>query len=257
MMANTFARTALTGRVALVTGAGRGIGSAVAQALAAAGATVGVADIDEANAQATVAAIRAARGNAIAYALDVTNAAACMALAATVAATLGAVSLLVNNAGVLLRVPHDAPEAADAWHRTLDVNLNGAFNVTSAFTAQLKATRGAIVNLSSIHAFVATGASAAYSASKGAIAQYTKAMAGELAPFGVRVNAVAPGMIRTAMTEVTTANPASNAGFLRHVPLARAGEPAEIAAAVMFLASDAASYITGVVLPVDGGYLTI
>ena len=256
-MGNTYAATAFAGRVALVTGAGRGIGQAVALALAKAGATVAVADLDAASAQATVAAIRAAGGNATGYALDVTNTAACTALAATVVATSGAVSLLVNNAGVLLRVPHDAPEAADAWHRTLDVNLNGTFNVTSAFTVQVKATRGAIVNLSSIHAFVATGASAAYSASKGAIAQYTKAMAGELAPFGVRVNAVAPGMIRTSMTEVTTANLVSNAGFLRHVPLARTGEPAEIADAVLFLASDAASYITGVVLPVDGGYLAI
>lgn len=256
-MGNTYAATAFAGRVALVTGAGRGIGQAVALALASAGATVAVADLDAANAQATAADIRGAGGKAAGYRLDVTDPAACAALAATVAAEWGAISLLVNNAGVLLRVPHDAPGAADAWHRTLDVNLNGTFNVTSAFTAQLKATRGAIVNLSSIHAFVATGVSAAYSASKGAIAQYTKAMAGELAPFGVRVNAVAPGMIRTPMTEVTTANPASNAGFLRHVPLARAGQPAEIAGAVLFLASDAASYVTGVVLPVDGGYLTI
>lgn len=256
-MGNTYAATAFAGRVALVTGAGRGIGQAVALALAKAGATIVVADLDAASAQASAEQIRSAGGKAKGYPLDVTDTAACAALAATVAAQWGAVSLLVNNAGVLLRVPHDAPEATDAWHRTLNVNLNGTFNVTSAFTVQLKATRGAIVNLSSIHAFVATGVSAAYSASKGAIAQYTKAMAGELAPFGVRVNAVAPGLIRTPMTEMTTANPVSNAGFLRHVPLARAGEPAEIADAVLFLASDAASYITGVVLPVDGGYLTI
>jgi NAD(P)-dependent dehydrogenase (short-subunit alcohol dehydrogenase family) len=256
-MDNTYSRTAFAGRVALVTGAGRGIGQATALALAQAGATLAVADLDSASAHATAETIRRNGGSATAHALDVTDSTACKALAATIAADLGAVSILVNNAGVLLRVPHDSPDAADAWHRTLDVNLNGTFNVTSAFSGQLKTTRGAIVNLSSIHSFVATGVSAAYSASKGAIAQYTKAMAGELAPFGVRVNAVAPGMIVTPMTAVTIANPASSAGFLRHVPLARTGEPAEIAGAVLFLASDAASYVTGVVLPVDGGYLTV
>ena len=255
-MDDTYSPAAYAGRVALVTGGGRGIGLAIARALARVGATVAVADLDGASADAGAETICREGGEASGYALDVTDPAACAALAARVQGELGAVSVLVNNAGVLLRVAHDAPDMAAAWRRTLDVNLDGTFNVTSAFTAQLKVTRGAIVNLSSIHAFVAPGVSAAYSASKGAIAQYTKAMAGELAPFGVRVNAVAPGMIRTPMTAVTTANPAGNAGFLRHVPLARAGEPAEIAGAVLFLASGAASYVTGVVLPVDGGYLT-
>ena len=241
----------------MVTGAGRGIGAAVAHGLAGAGATVVVADIDAATAHATAQAIRGAGGSAHGFALDITDAAQCEALAAQVVQLCGPLAILVNNAGVLLRGAFDAPDAAAAWCRTLDVNVQGTYNVTSAFLAQIKSTRGTIVNVASIHSFVAPVVSAAYSASKGAISQFTKALAAELAMHGVRVNAIAPGLIRTPLTAAATGDLAKRDAFLQHVPMGRAGEAAELVGPVLFLASDAASYITGAVLPVDGGYLTL
>jgi NAD(P)-dependent dehydrogenase (short-subunit alcohol dehydrogenase family) len=248
--------TGLENRVALVTGAARGNGAAIARGLARAGATVVIADLDGEGAQGTARDLATVGLRAHAYSLDVTDAAACEALARRCEREVGPIAYLVNNAGVLLRGGIDDPGEAAAWARTLDVNVNGAHNVTMACLAQLRRARGAIVNVSSIHAFVAPGASAAYSASKGAIAQYTKALAGELAAHGVRVNAIAPGIIRTPMTEVTTSDPARLEAFLRHVPMRRVGEPEELAGPVLFLLSDAASYVSGAVLPVDGAYLT-
>lgn len=247
----------LSKRLALVTGAGRGNGAAIARALARAGATVIVADIDPNTARQTAQAIEAVGGAAFAHTLDVADAAQCQALAALLRERHGDLAILVNNAGILRRGAHDDANAAEVWRATIDVNVGGTYNVTSAFLPQLKATRGSIVNIASIHAFVATGASSAYTASKGAIGQFTKAMAAELAPHGVRVNALAPGMIRTAMTESTISDPQKTAAFLRHVPMGRPGEPEELAGPVLFLVSEAASYITGAILPVDGGYLTI
>jgi NAD(P)-dependent dehydrogenase (short-subunit alcohol dehydrogenase family) len=248
---------AFAGRIVLITGAGRGNGAAIARGFARAGATVIATDVDGATALATAQAIAAAAGKAHGYPLDITDAAQCAALAVQVEQLCGPLDILVNNAGVLMRAAHDAPDAASAWRRTLDVNLQGTYNVTSAFLPQIKGKHGSIINVASIHSFVAPGVSAAYSASKGAIAQFTKALAAELAVHGVRVNAIAPGMIRTPMTEATLADPARREAFLRHVPMARAGEPDELVGPVLFLASDAASYITGAVLPVDGGYLTL
>jgi NAD(P)-dependent dehydrogenase (short-subunit alcohol dehydrogenase family) len=247
----------LGGRLALVTGAGRGNGAAIAQGLARAGATVIVTDLDAATARETAQSIVAGGGDAHGHVLDVTDAAQCAALAALLWERHGAVSILINNAGVLLRVAHDDARADEAWRRTIDINVHGTYNVAAAFLSHLKDSRGSMVNISSIHAFVAPGVSAAYSASKGAIAQLTKALAAELAPHGVRVNALAPGIIRTQMTASTTGDPLKNAAFLRHVPIGRVGEPEELVGPVLFLVSDAASYVTGVVLPVDGGYLTV
>ena len=245
------------GKVAWVSGAAQGNGAAIARGLARVGARVILLDINAAGAGETAQAIGAGGMQAHGYGLDITDADACNTLAQRLLAEFGPASVLVNNAGILLRAAHDSPEAAHAWRQTIDVNLHGTFNLTQALLSQLKATRGAIINISSIHAFVAPGVSAAYSASKGAIAQFTKAMAVELANSGVRVNALAPGMIRTPMTEVTTSDPERSAAFLRHVPMGRCGEPEELVGPVLFLASDAASYVTGAVLPVDGGYLTL
>ncbi len=193
----------LAGRLALVTGAGRGSGTAIAEGLARAGAAVVATDIDLAAAEATRNAIAACGCAAWSLALDTTDAAACRNVAARVASECGTVSILVNNAGILLRGRLTDPDAAECWARTLDVNVQGPFNVTMALLPALRASRGAVINVASIQSFVAPPGSAAYSVSKGALAQFTRALAAELAEDGVRVNAIAPGIIDTAMSAPT------------------------------------------------------
>lgn len=245
----------LDGRVAVVTGAGRGNGAAIARGLAAAGASVVVTDVDAALARQSAAAIVQAGGSARAATLDIRDADACARLAREVESAQGKVSILVNNAGVLLRGRLSDRDVREKWRTTLDVNVDGTFNVTLAFVDQIKATRGSVVNIASIQSFAAPPNSAAYSASKGAVAQFTKALANELAPHGARANAIAPGIIETEMTTETRADPERLRQYLTHVPMRRCGLPDELAGPVVFLCSDAASYITGAVLPVDGGYL--
>jgi NAD(P)-dependent dehydrogenase (short-subunit alcohol dehydrogenase family) len=247
----------LLGRLALVTGAGRGNGAAIARGLAAAGAEVIVTDIDKDAARAIADSIVAEGGKARGFMLDVTDAESCAKLARDVSLLVGPIRILVNNAGVFLRGNLVAADGRDRWDRTMAVNVQGPFNVTMAFIDQLKLTRGTIVNIASINSYVAQAGSGAYPVSKGALAQFTRALASELAPDGVRVNALAPGLIVTAMTEPTRADPKRLEAFLAHVPMKRAGEPEELAGPVVFLCSDAASYITGAILPVDGGYLGV
>ncbi|MBN9535100.1 MAG: SDR family oxidoreductase [Alphaproteobacteria bacterium] len=245
----------LTGRLALVTGAGRGNGAAIARGLASAGARVIVTDIDLDAARAIADSIVKAGGDARGHALDVTDAEGCRKLAEDIALLVGPISILVNNAGIFLRGNLVAPDGRERWERTMEVNVQGPFNVTMAFVEQLKNTKGCIVNIASTNAFVAPAGNGVYPVSKGALAQFTRALATELAADGVRVNALAPGIIATAMTEVTRADPKRLAGFLQHVPMRRVGEPEELAGPVVFLCSEAASYVTGAILPVDGGYL--
>jgi len=241
----------LAGKLALVTGAGRGNGAAIARGLAASGARVVITDIDAATARATADTIHGAWP----YSLDVTDDEACQKLASHIGTAIGPLDILVNNAGIFLRGNLAAPDGRARWEETLKVNVQGPFNVTMAFVDQLKRTRGAIVNVASINSFMAPAGSGAYPVSKGALAQFTRALATELAPDGVRVNAIAPGIINTAMTEVTRADSQRLSSFLNRVPMKRVGEPEELIGPVVFLCSDAASYVTGVVLPVDGGFL--
>jgi len=247
----------LLGRLALVTGAGRGNGAAIARGLAAAGAEVIVTDIDRDAARTIADSIVADGGKARGFALDVTDEESCRTLARDVSLLVGPIRILVNNAGIFLRGNLLAEDGRDRWDRTMAVNVQGPFNVTMAFVDQLKLTRGTIVNIASINSYVAAAGAGAYPVSKGALAQFTRALASELAADGVRVNALAPGLIATAMSEPTRADPRRLEAFLAHVPMKRVGEPEELAGPVVFLCSDAASYITGAILPVDGGYLGV
>jgi len=247
----------LSGRLALVTGAGHGNGAAIAQGLAKAGARVIVTDIDKDAAHTIADAIVKAGGEARSYTLDVTDEEGCAKLAADIAMLVGPIRILVNNAGIFLRGPLVAPDGRERWDRTMSVNVQGPFNVTMAFIDQLRLTRGAIVNIASINSFVVGNGTGSYPVSKGALAQFTRALAAELALDGVRVNALAPGLIATAMTEVTRADPKRLEGFLNHVPMKRVGQPEELVGPVVFLCSDAASYVTGAILPVDGGFLAV
>jgi NAD(P)-dependent dehydrogenase (short-subunit alcohol dehydrogenase family) len=247
----------LAGKRALVTGAGQGNGRAIALGLAAHGAGVVAADIDFAGAERTAAELRATGADAFAFALDVTDAAACHVLAQTIARDIGEISILINNAGIIVREGLDSPRAADNWRRVLDVNLTGVFNVTHAFLPTLRKTRGTIVNLGSIASFVGVGDTLGYAPSKGGVKLLTQALARDLARDGIRVNAIAPGVIETAMTEVTRSDPARLAGFVSRTPLGRVGQPEELVGPVVFLVSEMASYVSGVTLPVDGGFLAV
>ncbi len=246
----------LANKLALVTGAAGGLGTVIAQGLAAQGARVIVADLDGARAQALADRLCAAGGQAWGEAIDVTDREAVDRWATGLAARLGPIDILVNNAGVAGRARIDDPQSCEVWDRVIAVNLEGLFNVTQAFVEQIKTTRGCIINLSSIVAFVSGISSAAYVASKGAVRSFTQALARDLAPFGVRVNAVAPGPMLTEMVAPQLATPGGADWFMKRAPMGRGGEPEEVVGPIVFLASEMASYVTGVVLPVDGGFLS-
>jgi NAD(P)-dependent dehydrogenase (short-subunit alcohol dehydrogenase family) len=253
----SYAPDLLKGQLALVTGAGNGNGRAIAIGLAAHGADVIVTDIDRDAAARTASDVEATGQRSWHYHLDVTDVNACQALARTVRQDVGDVSTLVNNAGIIIREGIDSERAAENWRRVLDVNLNGVFNVTHAFLSALRTRRGVIINLGSIASFVGVADTLGYSPSKGGVKLLTQALARELAHDGVRVNAIAPGVIETGMTEATRNDPARLAGFLGRTPIGRVGQPDELVGPVVFLASDMASYVNGVTLPVDGGFLAV
>jgi NAD(P)-dependent dehydrogenase (short-subunit alcohol dehydrogenase family) len=242
----------LDGRIALVTGAGSGIGEAIALAMAAAGARIVSVDI---NVGAAVRVAKAVGGDAVGLVCDVTDRPSCDALAATVRRDVGAVSVLVNNAGIIRRGQVTDPNTRRDWDDTLAVNLDGPYNMVTAFLDQMRETRGAIVNIGSIQSFVALPNSAAYTTSKGGVRMLTKALAIELSPLGIRVNAIGPGFTATPLNADARQNADYMANFTGRIPLGRIGTPEDIAQPAVFLASDMARYITGITLPVDGGYL--
>jgi NAD(P)-dependent dehydrogenase (short-subunit alcohol dehydrogenase family) len=246
----------LTDRVAVVTGAGRGNGRAIAIGLAAAGAAVAVTDIDPESATATAEHILRTGGRAVALRWDITDADAARAAAERIHAQLGTVSILINNAGIEGGGQAGEPGFLEGLQRVFDVNMTGTACVTDALMADLKTSRGCIVNITSMMAHVAYQPGAGvYAAAKAALTQWTRSLAIDLAPHGIRVNAVAPGFFLTAMTEGTRRDPARMAYFESRTPMKRMGDPTELVGPVVFLASGLASYVTGAVLPVDGGLL--
>jgi NAD(P)-dependent dehydrogenase (short-subunit alcohol dehydrogenase family) len=252
----------LQNHIAAVTGAGSGIGRAIAIGYAREGAQVVVLDSNMEAAAETAADLVQAAGKAQAFTLDVTKRDDCIAMAKKVATEVGAISILVNNAGITRRNAFgaDADTVAKDWQDIIGVNLNGVFNVTQAFLPQLRANKGRIVNLGSVQSFVhlRTPTSTAYTASKHGVLGFTKALAAELGKDGVRVNAIGPGFIETPLNEKVRANnPELVKIFIDHTPLGRAGKPEDIVGPAIFLASDLSSYVTGTIVMADGGYRTI
>ena len=242
-----------TSPLALITGGAQGIGYACAQALAEDGARVIVADI---NANGVAEAADKLGGGAVGLVCDMGDATAIAAMFDAIEADHGAVEILVNNAGIAL--PGDfLTYSAEDFRKVIDVNLTGTFLATqrAAQTMVAKGIEGAVVNMSSVNAQVAIPAIPAYCASKGGVMQLTKAAALALAPHNIRVNAVGPGSIDTAMMASVNASPGAMDVILSRTPLRRVGTPREIGDVVAFLASKKASYITGETIYVDGGRL--
>lgn len=243
----------IRGKVVLVTGAGSGIGRATALRLAAEGASLACADLMAERALETAKLIEAAGGAALALAADVTDERACARMVEETLARFERLTTLVNSAGVRGERPDAAPPPPE-WGRVLDANLTGTYLASRAALPALSASgAGAITNLASIYGLVGGSISPAYAASKGGVVTLTRQMALQWAPM-VRVNCVCPGVIETPMTAPLLANPAWRDAMLAKHPLGRFGRPEEVAAAILYLSSDEAAYVTGVALPVDGGY---
>lgn len=245
---SAFAPDALAGKVALVTGAAQGIGLAIARTLAGCGASVVLADVDADKAQE---AAKSVTGRALGLAMNVARGDEVAAGIARVMTECGRLDVLVNNAGItrdglLIRMKEED------WDRVIEVNLKGTFHCTkAALGVMLKQRSGRIISIASIVGVMGNSGQANYAASKAAILGFTKSVAREYANRGVTANAVAPGFIKTAMTEQLSED--VQARMREQIPLGRLGTPEDVAEAVAFLASDAAAYVSGQVIHVNGG----
>lgn len=257
MLHSVLQRFALDGKVAVVTGGGDGIGRAASLHLAQAGAAVAILDRQADKAEQVAREIHAAGGVASAHAVDVSDAAGLAAALALVADTQGRLDLLVNNAGMAIRAKAVEMDLAD-WNQVVAVNLTGMFLAARLCAGHMMAAGhgGAIVNTASVMGL--SGGlypNVAYQTTKGGVVNMTRALALEWVGSCIRVNAVAPTFVRTAFISGLTANPEILATIEAATPMGRLAEPEEIADAILFLLSPAAAMITGVILPVDGGYL--
>jgi len=244
------------GKVAVVTGAGRGMGRATALRFGREGARVVVAEVNRDHGEEVAAEIQGAGGTAIALRADVANTSEVRRLFADTVKELGTVDILVNNAGIAVGRPIlDYTE--EEWDRQMNVNVKGVFFCCQeAARVMIPKRQGKIVNFASTSAFVSSSKpEIAYDASKGAVRQMTVSIAAELAPHGINVNAVAPGTTATEMTKSTLATEEGLAWQLARIPMGRVGQPDDIASVVLFLCSPEASYITGHTLVADGGWL--
>lgn len=245
----------LQGKTAIVTGAAQGIGRAIAECLAQAGADIAVADLDPGRSAETVASVEKLGRKVLNIKVNVADANETKAMVEQVLKAWGKVDILVNNAGItrdglLLRMKEED------WNLVLQINLNGTFNCTKAVLQPMTKQRyGRIVNIASIVGVIGNAGQANYSASKAAVIGFTKTVGREYASRNVTVNAVAPGFIDTAMTHGLPADVKDT--LLKQIPLGRLGTPADVAAAVRFLVSEDAAYITGHVLHVNGGMLMV
>lgn len=252
----------LDGKVALITGSASGIGEACATLFAEEGARIAAADINEDGANRTAATVAEAGGQALAVTGDVTSKSECERMVAETVSQFGSVDILINSAGITPRyVSADLP-FDEKWDRVIDVNLKGSMLMSYYASAKMKEQgSGSIVNLASIiglvgytHGMGLSDGFNPYPHSKGGIVQMTRDMGVTFAQTGVRVNALCPGFAYTALTKTLTEDPEALAKLEKLHPMGRLGEASEIAQAALFLASDEASFITGVTLPVDGGY---
>lgn len=247
-------RTDLEEKVAVVTGGARGIGREIAERLGGAGAGLALVDVNEELVAQAAREVSESGIVARGYSCDVSSLDATVATGEKILSDFGRVDVLVNNAGItrdrlFLRM------TADDWQQVMAVNLTGAFNASKAFApAMLKQRDGCIVNIASVVGQAGNPGQANYAASKAGLIGLTKTLAREFAPRGVRVNAVAPGFIRTAMTEALSEDVQMQ--MRQAIPLGRFGEPADVAGVVMFLVSDLANYVTGQVINCDGGMVT-
>jgi NAD(P)-dependent dehydrogenase (short-subunit alcohol dehydrogenase family) len=246
----------LEDRIALVTGAGAGIGRAIAETFAREGAEVAVADVDGAAAKEVADAIVTANGAASSHQVDVTDTKQVKALMAAIGGAHGRLDVLVNNAGIGER--SDFRHISDeAWDKVWRTNLDGTVRCAREAFDLLKASgRASVINLSSIMASKHTRQMAVYSATKGAVSALSRSLAVEYAPYGIRVNTLLPGYVETALIGRYISNPMIAKALLTQTPLRRFGTPQDIANAALFLASDEAGYITGAALNVDGGMAT-
>jgi 2-deoxy-D-gluconate 3-dehydrogenase len=248
----------LTGRVAIVTGGNGGIGRSIALGLARAGASVAILARNEEKNGNVLAELEAIGRPAFAMQLDVSKRNKLADAIERTENALGGIDILVNNAGIGRLTGGVLLETEEDWDAVIETNLNACFLLAKlAATSMVKRGRGKIINLASMYSYFGAGVIPSYSASKGAIVQLTKSMAIELAPHNIQVNAIAPGWFATDMTAVIRDNPdlaSFNQMILARTPAGRWGETEELEGAAVFLASSAADFVTGVTLPVDGGY---